>query len=91
MKIYNCFCMGEKIGLTLSKEHRLRVLENRALRRIFGPKLEDVTGEWRRLHNAKHYELYYTGKKFKKYWMGGACGMYGRQESCIQGVVREIT
>jgi hypothetical protein len=36
--------------LTLREEHRLRVFENRVLRRIFGPKRDEVTGEWRRLH-----------------------------------------
>jgi hypothetical protein len=35
----------------LKKEHRLRVFENRALRRIFGLERDEVRGEWRRLHN----------------------------------------
>jgi hypothetical protein len=39
--------------LTLREEHRLRVTENRVLRRIFGPKRDEVTGEWRKLHNEK--------------------------------------
>jgi len=34
----------------LRAEHRLRVFENRVLRRIFGPKRDKVTGEWRKLH-----------------------------------------
>jgi hypothetical protein len=38
-------------SLTLREEYRLRVFENRALRRIFGPKRDEVTGEWRKLHN----------------------------------------
>jgi hypothetical protein len=37
--------------LTLREEHRLRMFENRVLRRIFGPKRNEVTGEWRKLHN----------------------------------------
>ena len=37
--------------LTLREERRLRVFENRVLRRIFGPRKSEVTGEWRRLHN----------------------------------------
>jgi hypothetical protein len=41
----------------LREEHRLRVFENRAFRRIFGPKRDDVTGEWRRLHNAEIHDL----------------------------------
>jgi hypothetical protein len=44
--------MGVKLGLlTLRDEHRQRMSENRVLRRIFGPKRNDVTGEWRKLHN----------------------------------------
>jgi hypothetical protein len=37
---------------------RLRVFENKVLRRIFGPKRDEVTGEWRRLHNKELYALY---------------------------------
>jgi hypothetical protein len=39
-------------------ECRLRVFENRVLRRIFGPKRDEVTGEWRRLHNEELYAVY---------------------------------
>jgi hypothetical protein len=45
-------------SLTLREEHRLRVLENRVLRRIFGPKRDKMTGEWRQLHNEELYDLY---------------------------------
>jgi hypothetical protein len=41
------------LSLTLRKEHRLRVFENRVLRRIFGPRRDEVTGEWRKLHNEE--------------------------------------
>jgi hypothetical protein len=44
--------------LALREERRLRVFENRVLRRIFGPKRDDVTGEWRILHNEELYALY---------------------------------
>jgi hypothetical protein len=44
--------------LALREEHRLRVCENRVLRRIFGPRRDEVTGEWRNLHNEEHYDLY---------------------------------
>jgi hypothetical protein len=44
--------------LTLREEHRLRVFENRVLRRIFGPKMDEVTGGWRKLHNEEHHNLY---------------------------------
>jgi hypothetical protein len=40
------------------KEHRLRVFENRVLRRIFGPRSEEVTGGWRKLHNEELRNLY---------------------------------
>jgi hypothetical protein len=54
------FCMGVKLGLTLRKEHRLRVFENRMLRRIFGPKRDEVAGGWRKLHNEELHNLYST-------------------------------
>ena len=41
-------------------EHRLRVFENRVLRKIFGSKRDEVTGKWRRLHNEELYELVIT-------------------------------
>jgi hypothetical protein len=48
------FCTGVKLGLlTLREEHRLRVFQNRVLRRIFAPKREEVTGGWRELHNVE--------------------------------------
>jgi hypothetical protein len=42
----------------LREEHRLRVFENRVLRRIFGPKRDKVTGDWRKLHNEELHNLY---------------------------------
>jgi hypothetical protein len=45
--LYGC----ETWSLTLREDHRLRVIENRVLRRIFGPKRDEVTGEWRKLHD----------------------------------------
>jgi hypothetical protein len=52
--LYGC----ETLSFTLRKECRLRVFENWVLRRIFGPKRDEVTGEWRRLHNKELYALY---------------------------------
>jgi hypothetical protein len=49
--------VGVKLGLGLREEHRLRVFENRVLRRIFGPKRNKVTGDWRKLHNEKLHKL----------------------------------
>jgi hypothetical protein len=51
--------MGVELGLlTLREEHRLRVFENRVLRRVVGPKRNEVTGEWRKLHNVEFRDLY---------------------------------
>jgi len=44
-------------SLTLREEHGLRVFENRVLRRIFGPKRNEVRGEWRKLHNEELNDL----------------------------------
>jgi hypothetical protein len=48
----------ETWSLTLREEHRLRVFENRILRRIFGPKRDEVTEEWRKLHSEELHNLY---------------------------------
>jgi hypothetical protein len=48
----------ETWSLTLREERRLRVFENRVLRRIFGAKRDEVTGEWRKLHNEELHDLY---------------------------------
>jgi hypothetical protein len=48
----------ETWSLTLKEEHRLKVFENRVLRWIFGPKRDEVTGEWRKLHNKELHDLY---------------------------------
>jgi hypothetical protein len=48
----------ETWSLILREEHRLRVFENRVLRGIFGPKRDEVTGEWRKLHNEELHDLY---------------------------------
>jgi hypothetical protein len=52
--LYGC----ETWPLSLSEEHRLRVFENKVLRRIFGLKRDEVTGEWRKLHNEELRDLY---------------------------------
>jgi hypothetical protein len=48
----------ETLTLTSREDHRLRVFENRLLRRIFGPKRDEVTGEWRKLHNEELHSLH---------------------------------
>jgi hypothetical protein len=52
--LYGC----ETWSLTLSEVHRLRGFENRVLRRIFGPKRDEVTGEWRKLHSEDLHNFY---------------------------------
>jgi hypothetical protein len=47
-------------SLTLGEKQRLKAFENRVLRRIFGPKTDEVTGEWRKLHNEELRDLYYS-------------------------------
>jgi hypothetical protein len=52
--LYGC----ETWSLMLREKHRLRAFENRVLRRIFGPRRDDMTGEWRKLHNEELHNLY---------------------------------
>jgi len=52
--LYGC----ETWSLTLREERKLKVFENRVLRRIFGPRRDEVTGEWGRLHNEELNDLY---------------------------------
>jgi hypothetical protein len=56
--------MVVKLGLlTLREEHRLRMFENRVLRRIFGPKRDEITRGWRKLHNEELRNLYSSKTK----------------------------
>jgi hypothetical protein len=48
----------ETWSLSVREEHRLRLFENRVLRRVFGPKRDEVTGEWRKLYNGELHNLY---------------------------------
>ena len=68
-------------SLKLREKHRLRVFENTVLRRTFGPKRDEVTGEWRRLHNQELYALYSSPNIFRvirsRRQMGRACSTYG--------------
>ena len=52
--LYGC----ETSSLTLREELRLMVFENRVLTRLFGPKRDEVTGEWRKLHNEDMNDVY---------------------------------
>jgi hypothetical protein len=51
-------CGCEAWSLTLREQHKLRVFENRVLRRIFGPMWDEEIGQWRKLHNGELHNLY---------------------------------
>ena len=85
--LYGC----EIWSLKLREERRLSVFVNRVLW-IFGPK-DEVTGEWRRLHNEERYDLYSSKILFRlsnQEEIGRACGTYGKKERCILGFGGEI-
>ncbi|KAJ4445233.1 hypothetical protein ANN_07034 [Periplaneta americana] len=79
--LYGC----ETWTLTLREEHRLRVFENKVLRKIFGAKRDEDTGEWRKLHNTELHALYSSPDiiKIQTFEMGRACSTYGRIQKCI--------
>jgi len=69
------------MGVKLGRSRRLRVFGNRMLRKIFGPKRDELTGKWRKLHNEKLSDLCFSpnivGVKIEKNEIGGACSTYG--------------
>ena len=76
--LYGC----ETWSLTLREKRRLKVFQNRVLRRVFGPKRDELTGGWRKLHNEELNELYSLPNivrvvKSRRNEMGRACGAYG--------------
>jgi hypothetical protein len=67
-------------SLTLREEHRLGVFQNRVFKKIFGPKRDEVTGEWGKLHNKELHELYYSPSniriiKSRRRWAGHVARM----------------
>jgi hypothetical protein len=82
MKILPLVCYGcETWSLPLREERRLTVFENRELRRIFGSKRGEVTGEWRKLHSEGIYLLftqYCSGDQIEKKEVGRLCRRHGR-------------
>jgi hypothetical protein len=82
--LYGC----ETSSLTLGEEHRLRVFENRVLRRIFGPKGDEVIGDWMKLHNEELNILYSSpniirqNKSRRMRWVGHVARM---GEKSVQG------
>jgi hypothetical protein len=73
----------ETWSLTLREEGKLMVSENRVLRRIFGHKRDEVTGEWRKLHNEELIDQYSSPKNE----MGVVCSAYEGEERRIQAFV----
>ena len=64
------------------------MFENRVLRKIFGPKRDEITGEWSKLHNEELNALYCSPKIVRvinRDEMGGACSAYGEEERRVQG------
>jgi hypothetical protein len=82
--LYGC----EIWSLTLREEHRLRVFENRVLRRIFGRKSDKETGGWRKLHNEELRDLYSSPSiirmvKSRMTETGSACSTDGEKRKAI--------
>jgi hypothetical protein len=87
---YGC----ETWSLTLREERRLRVFENRVLKRVFGPKRDEVTGEWRKLHNEELNDMYSllnivrVVKSRRMRWVGHVAGM-GEERGVHRVLVRK--
>ena len=88
--LYGC----ETWSLTLREERRLRVFENGVVRRIIGPKRDEVRWEWRKLHNRELNDLYSSHnivrviKSRRIRWAGHVALLEG-EERCIHGFGRE--
>ena len=89
--LYGC----ETWSLTLREERGLKIFENRVLRRIFRTIRDEVTGEWRRLHNEELYDLYCSPtiirviKTRRMRWAGHVSRITcGGDDRCIQGFGR---
>jgi hypothetical protein len=83
--LYGC----ETWSVTLREEHRLRAFENRVMRRIFGPKRDEVTGEWRKLHNKELHNLYSSPDiikqvKSRRLWWAGHVARMGEERKCTR-------
>jgi hypothetical protein len=89
--LYGC----ESWSLTLREQSRLRVFENKVLRRIFGPKRDEVTAEWRRLHNNELYALYSSPDiiwviKSRRLRLAGHMARMGERRGAYRAVVGKL-
>jgi hypothetical protein len=75
----------ETWSFTLREVHRLRMFENRVLRKLVWPKRDEVTGEWKNYITmcSVPFTKYHSGDQIEKNQIGRACSTYGRHESCI--------
>jgi hypothetical protein len=72
----------------IRKQRRVRVFENKVLRRIFGPKRAELLGGWRKLGSEKLHNMYSSPnimRIIKEDEMGRACSTYWRDEECMEG------
>jgi hypothetical protein len=87
MQNYNFTCVCETLSLTLREEHRLRVFGSRVLKRIFGPKRNEMTEGCRKLHNEELHNLYSSPssirmKKSRRVtWVGHVVRMGGKRNA----------
>ena len=71
----------------MREEHRLRVFENKVLRKIFAAKKDEITGEWRQLHNAELHALYSSPNRIRSLksrrlrWAGHVIRMEGSRNA----------
>jgi hypothetical protein len=82
--LYGC----DTWSLTLREERKLRMFENKVLRRIFGPRRDEITGEWRRLHNEELNVLYSSPNivrviKLRRMRWAGHVARMGEERDCI--------
>jgi hypothetical protein len=79
--------------VTIRQEHRLRVFENRVLRGLFGPKRDEVTGDWRKLQNEELHNFYSSSdiirqvKSRRMRWAGHVARMGERKVYKVVGAI----
>ena len=82
-------------SLTMGEKHTSRVVENRVLRRIFRPKMDEVTGDWRKLHNEELNDLYFSPnivriiKLRRMRWAGNVARM-GERKGVFRGLMGKL-